>query len=473
MVGVCSHLPQSSSKLYGKMTLLLFVLFCACSRAERLNALDKDLSFFVGNNSKGLVTIVCEDRPSCQAVSGAFMRDSLLPTRCITLDQQEFGIKDDFTVYIGATPKLNELLMLITGERVQSSLLFFPEDLQDQDWNAVRQNLSTLKRNSHFYLATGTSVPLSWYRVITLNHQADVVINELHFLTHSYIVKEDYDLQGVSISSTSDTWPPFITFYNCSDGLKGCTESHGLLHDVSISIEQMFNFTLDSKQGQEGWGVLPITGPFNLSGTWGGVKGDVLHGVDQMSLSPWAHLSQRVDLLDHVPLVLSSRSILLLVPQRPKVDFTLFLRPFTAEAWELIIAVSVVIILLVAVPQLFYPDYDSTNVKKVASTTAWSFFVLINAFYGGALTMFFTTEEKIPFQGIRDVLRSSDWQLLAMDGRENNSTILLTSLQLHLLQEWRRYTTSTWLREIRTTRSGGPKSKPTRRSSKSVTPSMA
>ena len=35
----------------------------------------------------------------------------------------------------------------------------------------------------------------------------------------------------------------------------------------------------------------------------------------------------------------------------------------------------------------------------------WFLFVLINAFYGGALTMFFVAELKIPFNSLRDVLK--------------------------------------------------------------------
>jgi hypothetical protein len=40
------------------------------------------------------------------------------------------------------------------------------------------------------------------------------------------------------------------------------------------------------------------------------------------------------------------------------------------------------------------------------------FFVLLNAFYGGALTMFFTSEITIPFNNIYEVMRAyPSWNL--------------------------------------------------------------
>jgi hypothetical protein len=52
----------------------------------------------------------------------------------------------------------------------------------------------------------------------------------------------------------------------------------------------------------------------------------------------------------------------------------------------------------------------------IASTTSWIFFVLLHAYYGGALTMFFTSEMSIPFINIYDVMEAyPNWKLLAGD----------------------------------------------------------
>ncbi len=49
----------------------------------------------------------------------------------------------------------------------------------------------------------------------------------------------------------------------------------------------------------------------------------------------------------------------------------------------------------------------------------WYFFLLLNAYYGGAMTMFFTSTVTIPFNTIRDVMRAHpEWDMIFMDGNE-------------------------------------------------------
>ena len=55
----------------------------------------------------------------------------------------------------------------------------------------------------------------------------------------------------------------------------------------------------------------------------------------------------------------------------------------------------------------------------IASTTGWIFFVLLNAYYSGALTMFFTTELRIPFNSVEEVMKAyPDWKLQIQAGSE-------------------------------------------------------
>ena len=47
------------------------------------------------------------------------------------------------------------------------------------------------------------------------------------------------------------------------------------------------------------------------------------------------------------------------------------------------------------------------------------FFILINTFYGGAMTMFFSSEITLPFETIRDVTRAyPTWNLMVNEGSE-------------------------------------------------------
>ena len=48
----------------------------------------------------------------------------------------------------------------------------------------------------------------------------------------------------------------------------------------------------------------------------------------------------------------------------------------------------------------------------------------INAYYGGALTMFFVSEITLPFNTLRDVLQAfPEWNLVFVDGEESNFKI--------------------------------------------------
>ena len=55
----------------------------------------------------------------------------------------------------------------------------------------------------------------------------------------------------------------------------------------------------------------------------------------------------------------------------------------------------------------------------LTSTSSWFFFVLLNAYYGGALTMFFTSELPIPFNTIEDVMDAYPaWKLKMLAGND-------------------------------------------------------
>ena len=51
--------------------------------------------------------------------------------------------------------------------------------------------------------------------------------------------------------------------------------------------------------------------------------------------------------------------------------------------------------------------------NQISIISFWFLFVLLNSFYGGALTMFFVAEITIPFNTIRDVLKVfPEWKVV-------------------------------------------------------------
>ena len=56
--------------------------------------------------------------------------------------------------------------------------------------------------------------------------------------------------------------------------------------------------------------------------------------------------------------------------------------------------------------------YNSNSLKMI-SFTIWIMFTMIYAYYGGALTMFFITEDPVIFNNIRDVLKVfPEWNII-------------------------------------------------------------
>ena len=75
-----------------------------------------------------------------------------------------------------------------------------------------------------------------------------------------------------------------------------------------------------------------FSGPFNLSGEWTGVIGDVVTGKYQFSLNSWTFTTERQKVLSFVPSVID-RFVFLLIPSLPDFDPELLYRPFTNSAW--------------------------------------------------------------------------------------------------------------------------------------------
>ena len=122
-------------------------------------------------------------------------------------------------------------------------------------------------------------------------------------------MKESYDLNGLQIRSISLPWEPYLLQTNCIDadevGTQKCN-NYGYLIDFMEMTKKMFNFTYISlRKANNDWGLNPISGPYNQSGTWGGVFGSVINRKYDMSLSAWYWIYDRVEFLSFAPVVKS------------------------------------------------------------------------------------------------------------------------------------------------------------------------
>ena len=59
------------------------------------------------------------------------------------------------------------------------------------------------------------------------------------------------------------------------------------------------------------------------------------------------------------------------------------------------------------------------NSLRLVSSNGWYFMMLLEIYYSGALTMFFSTEISVPFETMTDVMRAyPDWRLQMMAGMQ-------------------------------------------------------
>ena len=81
-----------------------------------------------------------------------------------------------------------------------------------------------------------------------------------------------------------------------------------------------------------------------------------------------------------------------------------------------IASVSIIVLLL---PKVWISNYETTESWMISSTIIWLCFVPLEAYYGGALTMFFTSEVTLPLETTTDVLEAyPTWRLKIMNGTE-------------------------------------------------------
>ena len=303
--------------------------------------------------------------------------------------------------------------------KIKRSLLVFSDlmDAEDEE-NLMEKMQNLLAQNAFFYMMYQKEENVTTYKqIISLTNHTVTLVQDIEFNALGQ-ASENYNLEGTQIISYTLSWAPYFSINNCDDNGQNC-ELEGFLSDFMDAVCQIVNCTWTSYAPVSGsWGVRPISGPYNKSGVWGGAMGRVLNGEYHISLSQWVWNIDRYGLLDFVSTT-TNRVVLALTPQPPEVDTGLFIRPFKDEAWGGIGILFLIIIVIVMVPYATISYYEHTDGYNLTAFVGWMFFVLINAYYGGALTMFFTSEQTIPFNSIEDVMRAyPDWKLKMMTGND-------------------------------------------------------
>ena len=402
---------------------------------------DEILSFLTTNGKRHLsiVTLDTQDK-NVTALQKQFMMKSkktnTFTRRIVTNGDETDPVSNimekldfykDSLVILASTQDVGKWDMyfdLLTMVEPMSATLILCDPISINEQNSFISKLETSSKSRFFYWLyenADEKDKISYNRVITVLNIKKVVTNKLNFNQFGIIIDE-YDLQGMHILSTTVSWPPYI-FLNeeCKSPKLNNDEckASGHLVDALNVMGKMSNFTWECHGDRnDNYGTTPLSGAANASGTWGGVVGDVFYGNYQFSMSTWVWKEERQDMFDFASIV-TDQSALAITLKPKDIDYTLFTRPFRLEAW-LLIGFAVILFLVAAiVPYLFAPNFGESNSYRMIVALAFLFFMLTEIYYSGALTMFFSTAPKMPFETIEEVMRRyPTWKLMMRYGND-------------------------------------------------------
>ena len=338
-------------------------------------------------------------------------------------------------IFDSRTDDLESYLKNIAGRKVRMSLLLFTNLEEDDNYYKVLGNLEKMREPSYFYLVNVAprSGNMVWYRALATS--SGTIIDRLSFADNTLRVNESFNMKGLVVTSTALSWPPFYTIDNCNpDGLE-CATSYGYLKDYMDVLSRRFNFTYSShKNMDDNWGVVP-----NANGTYEGVLGDLFSKKYDMIICVWYWLMERDKFADHVPIV-RYRDVLAMKEGNSRTDFSLFLRVFTNDSWAIILFVAIVISACLLLFKSCSPK-KYTKGHSVILLTLLIFFVVIRAYYGGALTKFFTVTTPEPFENKIDVIKAyPKYNLMIKKAYEGVYYSLMRNGDLVYTEFWRRLT---------------------------------
>ena len=420
------------------LLLLLFQISVAYTLTN--NEISSVLEFSKNNGKRYLNVVNLDDQDlnikhanerlkfMANEMNSIYVRNALLIDNNVNIESTKFDQDSLLILASGTDSKYWETyLKMMTSTKIMSSILVMIGNMNEQRINKMKRHLENIATNSFFYWAhrkIEATDELMWHQILTIDNYKKFIINPINFYRSNGIIVEDYDLQGLHLKDMTLSWAPYYTVSDCTEGNhpkgpnRNC-KTAGYLHDTIKLFSKRLNFTWESyNEPENNWGTVPISGPANVSGEWGGVVGYLMRREYQISISAWVLNEGRWDMFDFVN-VFGDRPVLIAKPQRDPIDPGLFIRPFQNDAWYMIGITVTIIIGCLVIPTLLAPKFSRTTSFKIVSSIGWLLFMLIEIYYSGALTMFFSTEVSLPFETTKEVMQAyDDWKLMFRAGNE-------------------------------------------------------
>jgi hypothetical protein len=296
-------------------------------------------------------------------------------------------------------------LELISKTKIMMSIMVIINPINQTTFQEIELLVRNLSRNMYFYIIymdNSGGHPISCKRIISIQNNKKILVQSIKCDSKK---KPKNDMEGIHLTCLTLSWPPYVDLLDCNDG---CT-SVGYLPDLFNLLGERLNFTWHcDAEPNEDWGVVPVSGPANISGVWGGVVGKVATGMYPFSLAQWLNIENRIGMFDFVNIGKGLQFVMALIPKRSKYDSSLYTRPFRHEVWWTIGFGNILIICFLFVSwgfshMKFGRKRTNTSFRMIKSI-AWITYFLLVAYYGGALKMFFTTKITIPFESQKQVI---------------------------------------------------------------------
>ena len=128
-------------------------------------------------------------------------------------------------------------------------------------------------------------------------------------------------------------WLPAVEIDGCNEYGKNCQTRFGLFPSIIDEMSKSLNFTWeDHKEINDNWGLTPVSGPYNRSGTFEGVFGAIVNGEYMLNTAEWVWILDRYELVDFISMY-TNGYVLLSSPKATNFNMRLFIRPFTSKSW--------------------------------------------------------------------------------------------------------------------------------------------
>ena len=402
-----------------------------CGTTFRKNFSNAALDFLQANGKKNLnfVTMDNEDLIVKEALR-KLVRASKLTTkiRSRVLLPEDIKTKhrfhEDTLILVTSSQSKNwdEYVDIVAGTKIMSSLIICLGEYQRQIFDELCWSLQNKSKSSFFYWmgVEGQRLEtIDWKEIISLKNTNKIIGVPIKFDSFGRVVFEK-NLHGVHINCSTVSWAPYFELTGCKGENETNCKGVGYLADIMNILGNRFNFTWScDKEPNRFWGNNePISGPRNISGSWGGIMGNVINGSYHLCVGIWNHFEWRHSLLDFASMGTGSSYRIAYLPQSSYLDLWLFIRPFTSTSWIVLVTLVSFIISVKFLGrhlERYIHQRNGTHIKfkgiKLIHVIGWLFFILImNGFYDGALTMFFAQEIEVNFNSESDLLKDPDWK---------------------------------------------------------------